>query len=260
MDETAGVQEKAFDLVLGGHSKRIARAVEIVKREMDQAYGSGSQLILPSAPSKEVHVSTVADLHKLVAKDSIDAIITFPPAHCGYLPVFADLARFAAHALKNTGVLVLMASSQFLPRVIVALEHPGLNWVGEWDYRFDDPPGKGGEPHWLRQRRRPLLVYGKPGYRLGGGFDVIQLPPADQHPPANRWDQRLELGMKLVFARFALPGQTVCDPATVNRSATALAALERGCSFVGAFDDAGAVRAVRAAMDRWTNGGESRAP
>lgn len=253
ISQTAEIQRRALELVQGGKSRTVSRSVALVLREMDLEGGSGASPIHPpreTAPRAEFHVSPLADLHRLVSAGSINAIVTFPPTAWSWIPQFGNLAHFAAHALRPDGVLAVLVSAQYLPCVLKALEHPELKWVAELDYRFDSPAIYTREPHRLNQRRRPLLVYGKPQFRLGGGDDIIQLPPHEEHSLERRQgQQRFELGAELIFERLVATGGTVCDPCVVDRAATALAALKRGCHFTGAFDDRSAIAKVRAMVD-----------
>ena len=166
---------------------------------------------------------------------TVDAIITNPPHTAEYLPVFSDLAAFAAHALKLEGVMVVMSGVTHLPEVLRQLTHPGLRWVCEFDYRTDGPLANLDFPHRVKLRRSPLLVYGRDRFRLDGGDDVIEVPPVGDGSRRNR--QRMDAGMALIVERFTRPGQVVCDPVVLDRSSPALAARKHGCTFIGAEKD-----------------------
>ena len=228
------VQVRALELVRSGTARTIASAVKRVLQEIpEQGPGENLEANLPEqlADRMALHRSTVGDLHKLVDGESVDAIITFPPTPKNSLALLPDLASFAAHSLKPTGVLVMLASAEHLPGVLNALKHPDLHWVCEFDYMFREPPIRIKRKHRLDLYRRPLLVFGKSRFRLSGGNDVIWLPrPDDSAPPA----QRLEAGMRLIVQRFARPGQVVCDPIMLERAGIAMGALAGGCTFIGA--------------------------
>ena len=84
-------------------------------------------------------------------------------------------------------------------------------------------------------RRAALLVCGKPGTRLEGECDVIDVPT----PGGDTAGRPLELedGMPLVVQWFASQSQVVCDPMLCGRSRVALAVLGAGCTFIGADED-----------------------
>ena len=184
-----------------------------------------------------LHHSAVSDLSELVAPASVDAIITNPPYGSESLPVFSDLAAFAAHALKSDGVMVVMNDGMLLPQVLEGLNHPDLKWISEFDLQHQAVSVGVGRPHWITLRRRSLLIYGKPGFRLNGGDNVIALPTPDQPPEGHLQRNLLDEAMALIFERFARPGQVVCDPIPLDRASTALAARKHGCYFIGADKD-----------------------
>ena len=56
---------------------------------------------------------------------------------------------------------------------------------------------------------QPLLIYGKSGFRLQGGNDVIEVPPPDGPAMGRQVGQRDDAGMALIVERFARWGQVV---------------------------------------------------
>ena len=226
-----------------GGCKTVSAAVKLVTQEIADQHDTKTIEFNRSKSIAEtitLHHSTVAELHNLMDQASVDAVITSPPNDARFLPVFSDLADFAAHALKPEGVMVVMPEVVHLPEVFERLKHRDLRWVSEFDYRHGSPPVYTGEPHRLNSFRRPLLIYGKSRCRLRPGDDFIEVP----HSPGDRRSQRLDAGMELVVARFARPGQVVCDPVLLDRASIALAARKQGCLFVGAFDDQSCIRRV----------------
>ena len=230
------IQLRALELVRSGTARTIASAVKRVLQEiLEQGPEKGLEANLPEqlADRMALHRSTVGDLHRLVDRESVDAIITFPPTSKNSLALLPDLASFAAHSLKPTGVLVMLASVEHLPGVLNGLKHPDLHWVCEFDYIFGEPSilfqRRG--PHRLDLRRRPLLVFGKSRFRLRGGDDLIRVPQPEEEP---RSTQRLEAGWGLIVQKFTSPGQVVCDPIMLERASIAIGALAGGCTFIGA--------------------------
>ena len=178
-----------------------------------------------------LHVALVSGLHGLVAPGTVDAVIAHPPHTEQALPMFSDLAAFAAHALKPTGVMVVVGSGTLLPWMLERLKHPELRWIVEVDLLFRGPTARSGTPHRVNLHRRPLLVYGKSGFRPDGMDDLIEVPASYELSPGQ---DRNEAAMELVEERFSRPGQVVCDPIMLDRSGTALAARRLGCTFIGA--------------------------
>ena len=237
VDQPAEVQEQALDRVLRGASKNIFSAVQKIQSEAVEAADAQaleSNLAKPIDETITLHRSAVSDLSGLVAPASVDAIITNPPSFLEALPVFSDLAVFAAHALKLDGVMVVMNDGMQLPRVLEHLNHQDLKWISEFDLQHQAVSVGVGPPHWITLRRRSLLIYGKPGFRLSGGDNIIALPTPDQLPEGHLQRHLLDMAMALIVERFARPGQVVCDPIPLDRASTALAARKHGCFFIGA--------------------------
>ncbi len=237
VDQPAEVQEQALDRVLRGASKNIFSAVQKIQSEAVEAADAQaleSNLAKPIDETITLHRSAVSDLSGLVAPASVDAIITNPPSFLEALPVFSDLAVFAAHALKLDGVMVVMNDGMQLPQVLEHLNHQDLKWISEFDLQHQAVSVGVGPPHWITLRRRSLLIYGKPGFRLSGGDNIIALPTPDQLPEGHLQRHLLDMAMALIVERFARPGQVVCDPIPLDRASTALAARKHGCFFIGA--------------------------
>ena len=251
VDEPPGIQREALARVVRGRARTIAGAAREVKREIGQredALARESNLARTIGDAVTLHRSSVADLHKLVAPASVDAVITHPPTDARDLHPFSELAAFAAHALRPAGVLAVLASATNLPQVIGHLQHPDLRWVIELDLQFSGIQGRSGSPYWVNLRRRPLLVYAKPGFRLSGGDDVIVVPPPEDPSRGLGRRNSLEVGMALAVQRFTRPGQVVCDPFLLGRAGTALGARRNGCTFIGADRDQSCIQRVWKAL------------
>ena len=239
--------------MIGGGSRNLAGAARRVNDEtsrQEDAAALESNRARPMAVTMTLHHSAVAGLDRLVAEASIDAIVTNPPNSPESLPLFSDLAAFAAHALRPGGVMAVLANAMRLPAIIGRLTHPGLEWVAEFDYRYGGPPVSSGYPHRVSLGRKPLLIYGKPGFRLQGGNDVIEVPPPDGPAMRPQGRQRDDAGMALIVERFARPGQVVCDPVLLDRSSIALAARRHGCIFIGAGTDQSCINRIRDRLAR----------
>ena len=145
--------------------------------------------------------------------------------------------------------MAVLTSGAHLPWVLRCLEHPEIDWVTEFDYR-PPKPSKSGSPHYVNVRRRPLLIYGKRGFQLQKGDDVVKVPLAEDDGTFTRSGQRLEAGMAVIIERLALPGQTVCDPIMQHRCDSALAAWETGRAFIGATDTSASLTKIKAQLSQ----------
>ena len=136
-----------------------------------------------------------------------------------------------------------------LPETLERLKHPDLRWVAEFDYRDNGTTTWSRPPHRTRLRRKSLLIYGKRDFRLPPGDDVIELPPAEPGAEARRQWQLNNAGLELIVARFARPGQVICDPRQFGRASVALAARKLGCPFIGADSEAASIARVRRTLE-----------
>ena len=130
IDEPAEVQLRALERVISGGSRNLAGAARRVNDEtsrQEDAAALESNRARPMAVTITLHHSAVAGLDRLVAEASVDAIVTNPPNSPESLPLFSDIAAFAAHALRPGGVMAVLANAMRLPAIIDHLTHPGLD-------------------------------------------------------------------------------------------------------------------------------------
>ena len=132
-------------------------------------------------------------------------------------------------------MVVAVIDTDRLPEMLARMRRYGPEWIMEFSLLFTTPVATSGEPHRIALRREALLVYGKPGARLSGKEDVIEV-----RAPGRDAEGRplgLEDGMVLVVRRFASQGQVVCDHMVGGRSRVVLAAIRGGCTFIGTDED-----------------------
>ena len=228
------VQQRAMALVDAGQTKTIKAAVERVEEEMVLAEEEATRLEILARPLPDtmaLHTAAVADLQDCVKAGSVDCIITHPPHIEEALPLLADLASFAAHALKPSGVMVVVGHGVLLPRMLDQLKHEDLTWVVEADLVFQGAPMGSGKPHYVQLHRRPVLIFGKEQLSLRGMHDLVAVPHPDALPKGTT---EQEAAMGLLVKQFCNPGHTVCDPIMLDRAGVALAARRLGSTFVGA--------------------------
>ena len=198
------------------------------------------QVTEPDSPTRFGDSATfyrcsVAALSRRMAPGTVDLIAAFPPA-AARLATFSDLAALATRALTREWVMVVaVIDTDRLPEMLARMRRYGPEWIMEFSLLFTTPVATSGGPHRIALRREALLVYGKPGARLSGKEDVIEVraPGSDAEGRA----LGLEDGMVLVVRRFASQGQVVCDHMLGGRSRVVLAAIRGGCTFIGADED-----------------------
>jgi predicted RNA methylase len=177
----------------------------------------------------ELYCCDIRDAHKFVAANSIDIIITDPPYGREHLHLYDALAEFAAHALKESGLCVVMCGVGCLPKAIEALGRY-LNYVWALSY---ETPGRHSKLFPLRiiNGWKPILYFvkGKLPDDAPWVFDVIKSPQPEKTD--HEWQQNLEAFTELV-KRFTHSGMVVCDP-FCGTGTTGVAALANGCRFVG---------------------------
>ena len=248
------VQQRALNLWEKKGSGTLTEAARQVERQMTEEADAAALDDYRARSLDEtatLHVAPVSGLQALVAAGSVDAIITHPPHTEDFLPTFADLAAFAAHALKPTGVLVVVGHGMLLPRILKNLERPDLHWVVGMDLVFHGKPASSGRPRFMHLHRRPVLVFCKGMFRTDGMHDLFQVPPREELP--GELDEG-EMAMQLIVEQLVQPGQTICDPVMLDRAGTALAARRYGCIFIGAAEHAyGVVRVQRRLLEAEDN-------
>jgi site-specific DNA-methyltransferase (adenine-specific) len=180
----------------------------------------------------------ICNLDTRIEPASLDAIVTDPPYPHEYLPVYEQLARFAAYALKPGGSLVVMVGQSYLPEILAAM-CPIITY--QWTAAYLTP---GGQAVQLWQRKvnafwKPLLWFVQGEYTGKWIGDVAKSPPNHNDKRFHDWGQS-ELGMVDILERFTEPGQLVCDP-FLGAGTTALAAVQLGRRFVGSDIDNGQV-------------------
>ncbi len=226
VDEPPEVQRAAVEMVVKGEAKSISSAMRKIAAAaalQENSRAMETALALPLGDRVTLHAASVEDMETLVDAASLDAIITYPPHNEGSLSRYSALAYFAAHALRDSGVLVVVGSSTLLPKMLQNLDHPNLKWAAEFDLMFHGEAIHNGPPEFLKVHRRPLLIYRKANYRINDMHDLIEVAPPDPVPQGlGRDEVRNEDAMALIVGHFVRPGQVVCDPWMLDRSGVAL--------------------------------------
>lgn len=171
---------------------------------------------------------------------SVDLIFTDPPYPREYLPLWGDLAKFAARALKPNGLLIAYSGQYHLPSVLAALEeHLQYVWLGGLV-----TPGQHNQvqQRHIRSAMKPLLFFARAGYEPGPWFEDVFVSAGrekEDHP----WQQSIGAA-KYFIERLTDTGALVVDP-FLGSGTGAVAAHELGRRFVGSDVNAGALAGAK---------------
>ena len=144
-----------------------------------------------------------------VADNSVSLILTDPPYPAEYLPLWADMARFASRILKPSGLLVAYSGQLYLDKVILCLrEHltyywlAGVKLIGAPSHRFERN---------VQNIFKPILIYQKPPItkQVEWLVDLLESPAADKR--YHDWGQS-EAPYAILLQAFSLPGELVVEP------------------------------------------------
>lgn len=247
------VQRQAVAMVLAGEARTAAGAARRFRSQLPRLEGAPDPDISGPdvSPGRFVlHPSPVSHLHHLVPENTVDAIVTFPPPAGGHASLLADLAAFASHSLRPTGVMLVLADTRDLPQTLNLISHDELRWVCALHYTHPGNPFPGRSGDRIPLTQKLLLVYGKPHFRLDAGPDAFFVPPLPEGSSGSGRSPRLDTGMELIIERFTLPHHVVADPILAGRHETAVAAMNLGRNFIGAWDDGAFMDRLRARLAR----------
>ena len=250
------VQEAAVKMVLEGATRTVKSAANRIQREKDNK----DNKVEPGVSSAEFWVSPngraalhnlpVSSLISLVEKGSVDTIIGLVPQGDDAGRTLTELRDFAAHALHEDGLVILLCRTRDLPVAFRHLLGRDIQFLCELDYRIDIPTRALGGGHEMTLSRMPLLVFGKAKSVLDEGNDVIQLPPVDDASTEVRLGERHAAGADMIIRRFAVSGGLVCDPLLLGGANYALAAVRNGYRILGATVEQSRFEHVRGRLAR----------
>lgn len=205
----------------------------------------GLKLIADVAPADRYRLihCDIAKAHKKIEPESVDVIITDPPYPQEYVPLYEDLAKLAAHALKPNGSMLVMVGQSYLPDIL-ALMTPHIRY--NWTVAYLTP---GGQSAQLWQRK--VNTFWKPvfwfinGDEYAGDWigDVAKSAVNDNDKRFHEWGQS-ESGMADLIERFSYPGDTILDP-FLGGGTTGLVALKLDRLFIGIDSDKQAIETTK---------------
>lgn len=214
--------------VVGGES--VKSALREVKLENEQEKLAAISLPKNITDRYKIYHCGVAELVDKVEPNSIDWIITDPPYPREFLNTYADLAKFAKHALKDGGSLLAMAGQSYLPDIYAML---GDELTYHWTLAYTTAGGQSPQiwPRKINTFWKPVLWYTKGEYTGKWIGDVAKSEVNDNDKNFHHWGQS-ESGFYSLSSKFVKRGDTVCDP-FLGGGTTAVVTLELGACFVG---------------------------
>ena len=231
-DQYANLKEKAREEETP-LTRAALKRVERKRRETQAIERRVEKEATPYSSHYEITQCDIRDyVHKIPAR-SIDTIITDPPYEKDALPLYEHLRDFAAHVLRPGGNLFVLTGNMYLPTVMEYLSAGDAiryNWT--ICYRMHGASMLM-QRQGVHQTWKPILWYVK-GNResefIQDVFDVQSLKEQDDR--YHKWGQN-ELAFVALVNKLCFPGDVICDP-FLGGGTTAVAALERGCTFFGA--------------------------
>lgn len=145
-----------------------------------------------------------------IEAESVDVIITDPPYPQEFLPLYEDLAAFAARVLKPGGSCVVMVGQSYLPEIMALMcRHLKYHWTCGYM-----TPGGQAVQLWDRKVNtfwKPLLWFTKGEYAGDWIGDVCKSQANDNDKQHHHWGQS-ESGMFDIVERFSERNSVVLDP------------------------------------------------
>ncbi len=177
---------------------------------------------------------------------SVDLIFTDPPYPKEFLPLWADMAAFAAEKLKPGGCLAAYSGQSHLPDVIQSLTNH-LDYIWTIAVRGRGPKTQIFQPR-IWSAWKPIFLFAKPPVLRTEWLDDL-FEGTGPEKDAHGWQQGL--GEAEHFIRLlSEPGDIVVDP-FLGGGTTAVACRNTGRRFIGAEIDAAAYGQT---MERLKNG------
>ena len=165
-----------------------------------------------------------------IADDSVDIIITDPPYPQEFVPLYEELARFAARVLKPGGSCIAMIGQSYLPDIVAGMaKHLRYHWTCGYI-----TPGGQSVQLWERKVNtfwKPLLWFTKGDYSGDWVGDVCKSKTNDNDKDHHHWGQS-ESGMADIIERFTSRGCVVLDP-FLGGGTTGVVCVAKQRTFIG---------------------------
>ncbi len=245
-DEECDEREKAnsADIDAGPTPRAALLSEEREQRQGADAERHRADMARRSSNKVELHHAGIAELHQHVAAGGVDIIYTEPPCEPDAVLRYADLGEFAAHALQDGGLLLVLSGAMYLPQLHRQLEGAdGIQYRWQFVYSMPEASTPMREPR-VHQTCQVLIAYSKGTYTGKWHADLITVPGAEEQKRQLRCWQQQVAGTIYALGRFVMPGLTVCDP-MMGSGTTGVASVALGCAFIGSDSDPDCVTRVR---------------
>jgi hypothetical protein len=239
--ETARKLEPHPDLarLVDAGAMEARRAVALAREREAAARAAPASSRLPA--SADLRLGDFREVLADVPEGSAELIFTDPPWTGPSMPIFSDLGRFAARALKPSGLLLCEVGQMHMAEAIRLLgSHLTYLWcLALW------LPGRNAR---IQARQaintwRPILVYSRTQERRSRWFlDSYRV----EEPPDKTWHpwQKAVAPARYYIDQLTGLGDLVVDP-FLGSGSTALAAVAMDRRFVGSDIDPKAIHATR---------------
>jgi hypothetical protein len=165
-----------------------------------------------------------------IADESVDIIITDPPYPQEFVPLYEELATFAARVLKPGGSCIAMIGQSYLPDIVAGMaKHLRYHWTCGYI-----TPGGQSVQLWDRKVNtfwKPLLWFTKGDYAGDWVGDVCKSDANDNDKDHHHWGQS-ESGMADIIERFTARGCVVLDP-FLGGGTTGVVCVAKQRTFIG---------------------------
>lgn len=163
-----------------------------------------------------------------VADNSVDLIFTDPPYDVASIPLYGDLARFAARILRPGGICITYAGQYSLPAIYSFLAE-GLEYL--WTFAIRHSEGQGRHRKYqIRVSWKPLLVYYKPPLSVWWDW-LSDLASGGKEKEGHDWQQAESEAAYYISALCPKNG-LVCDP-MCGSGTSLVAAKGLGLRYIG---------------------------